>query len=100
MESGYRILWTDHALKELRQTIEYLETNWTEKELRNFSTKLDHTIEITAKNPKIFPSTTERKEIRKAVVDKYNTLYYRINGDLIEILSLFANRQNPKKKKI
>jgi plasmid stabilization system protein ParE len=34
MKSGYKILWTDFALKELEKTIEYLEENWTEKELR------------------------------------------------------------------
>lgn len=99
MENGYKVLWTDHALEELGQTIEYLEINWTERELRKFATKLDHTIEIAAKNPEIFPVTSERKGIRKAVVDKYNTLYYRIIGNAFEIISIFASRQDPDKRK-
>ena len=36
MKSGYNVLWTDHALSELKNTIEFLENNWSEKELKNF----------------------------------------------------------------
>lgn len=35
MKNGCKILWTDNALNELEKTIEYLEANWTEKELQN-----------------------------------------------------------------
>lgn len=100
MKSGYKILWTDHAVSEVKETIEYLENNWTKKELRNFSAKLDHTIEMILKMPEIFPESFEKKNIRKAVIEKHNTLYYRINKNSIEIISLFSNRKDPKKKQI
>ena len=100
MKSGYKILWTDHALSELKETIEYLENNWTEKELRKFSAKLDHTIELISKTPEIFPDSYDKKGIRKAVVEKYHNIYYRIGVNSIEILSLFPNRKNPRQKKI
>ncbi|MFL0064891.1 type II toxin-antitoxin system RelE/ParE family toxin [Tenacibaculum maritimum] len=99
MKSGYKILWTDHAISELKETIEYLETNWTEKELRKFTAKLDHTIELISKMPEIFPESIEKKNIRKAVVEKHNNLYYRINKNTVEIVSLFSSRKNPNKKK-
>lgn len=35
MKNGYRILWTDNALIELKKTVDYLEQNWTERELKN-----------------------------------------------------------------
>lgn len=41
MKSGYKIFWTDFALKELQATIEYLEENWTEKELRKLALTLE-----------------------------------------------------------
>tara|TARA_Y100000815_G_C13170526_1_gene435392 strand:+ start:261 stop:563 length:303 start_codon:yes stop_codon:yes gene_type:complete len=100
MKSGYKILWSDHAIFELKETIEYLENKWTEKELRKFSAKLDHTIELISKSPEIFPISIEKNNIRKAVVEKHNNLYYRINKNTIEIISLYANRKNPIKKKI
>ncbi|MFI1770953.1 type II toxin-antitoxin system RelE/ParE family toxin [Thalassobellus citreus] len=100
MKSGYKVLWTDHAMSELKETIEYLEENWTERELRRFSEKLDHTIELISKAPDIFPSSFEKTEIRKAVVEKHNNLYYRVIEDSVEIISLFSNRKNPDNKKI
>ena len=97
MKSGYSVVWTGHAISELRKTIE---KHWTERELRIFSAKLDHTIELISKTPEIFPSSFEKKDIRRAVVEEHNNLYYRINENSIEIVSLFSNRKNPKKKKI
>jgi len=98
MKSGFKIFWTDHALSELEETIEYLENKWTERELKIFSAKLDHTIELISKSPEIFPTSNEKNGVRKAVVEKYNTLYYRINNKNVEIISLFSNRKNPNKK--
>ena len=43
MKNGYRVRWTDNALKELGETFTFLETNWTEKELRKLSNALDKT---------------------------------------------------------
>jgi hypothetical protein len=39
-----------------------------------------------------------KKTIRKAVVLSKNSLYYRIYGKRIEILSFYLNKKNPKKK--
>ncbi len=100
MKSGYKILWTDYAVSELKETIEYLENNWTEKELRRFSSKLDHSIELISKTPKLFPASCEKKGVRKVVVEKHNNLYYRIFENTIEILSLFSNQKNPNNKKL
>lgn len=97
MKSGYKIRWTDHALSELADTINYLEKNWSEKELKNFSRELDHIIELISKNPKLFQISEKNKFIRRAVVAKVNILYYREANDSIEILSLFSTRQNPGK---
>lgn len=97
MKSGYKILWTDHALSELENTVIYLEENWTERELKNFSRELDNTIELISKNPELFQVSGKRKNVRRVVVARFNTLYYRINTDSVEILSFFSNRQDPDK---
>jgi len=100
MENGYSIKWTDNAMSELQSTFEFLEKNWTDKELKKLAKDLDKTIELIAKNPKLFPSS-DKKNVRRAVVKKLNTLYYReMNDNSIEILSFFSNRQNPNKRKI
>ncbi len=100
MKSGYKVLWTDHAISELKDTIEYLGKNWTERELSNFSEELDHTVELISKNPELFQVSKKKKGVRRAVVARYNNLYYRTKNDTVEILSLFSNRQDPDKIKI
>jgi hypothetical protein len=40
MENGYRILWTDNALIELKQTIDYLEQNWSAKEINKLAVEI------------------------------------------------------------
>ncbi|MFY0481260.1 type II toxin-antitoxin system RelE/ParE family toxin [Flavobacterium sp. PLA-1-15] len=100
MKNGYRIFWTDNALKELSDTIEFLEENWTEKELRNLALKLEETVQYISQNPNLFQVSDTKKEIRRVVILKHNTLYYRLFKDQIEILSFFSNRQNPQKRKL
>ncbi|MCF8371166.1 MAG: type II toxin-antitoxin system RelE/ParE family toxin [Bacteroidales bacterium] len=97
MRSGYSIHWTDHALWELGKTISFLEEYWTKRELIKFTSDLEHTIELISKHPYIFQVSIEKEGIRKAGVARYNSLYYRITENTVEILSLFSNRQDPGK---
>lgn len=54
MKNGFKILWTDHALSELEATFKYLEDNWTEKGIIKLTLKIEHTVELISKSPKIF----------------------------------------------
>ena len=99
MKSGYKIEWTDYALEELAKTIEYLEKNFTERELKNLSVEIEAVIKLISQNPKTFQKT-DVEDVRKVVVKKFNTLFYRQKGsDTVEILSFFSNRKNPDKRK-
>jgi plasmid stabilization system protein ParE len=100
MKNGYKILWTDNALKELEKTIVFLEENWTEKELRRLAINLEKTLSLISQNPFIFQSSEIKKDIRRAVVLSINTLYYRVYENDVEIVSFFSNRQNPDKRKV
>ncbi len=100
MKNGYKILWTDNALNELKKTVDFLEEHWTEKEIRNLATNLENTLKLISNNPYLFQASEIKKEVRRAVILKLNTLYYRVNENNVEILSFFSNRQNPKKRKL
>lgn len=99
MVSGFRIRWTVHALSELSNTIKYLEDNRTEKELIQLANTVDNTVEIISRHPEIFPVSNEKKKTRKAVIDKNNTIYYRVLQDSIQVLSVFGTKQDPAKRK-
>ena len=100
MKNGYRIRWTDNALKELAETIAFLETNWTEKELRKLSNALDKTLNLISQNPYLFQSSDFKKNIRRAVILSLNSLYYKIKDQDVEIISFFSNRQSHTKRKL
>lgn len=101
MKNGYKIEWTTNSLNELRETFEYLELNWTDKEISKLSRKIENTINLISQNPEIFP-ISEKLVVRKAVVTKQNTIYYRKKEELktVQILSFFDNRMDPSKKRI
>ena len=99
MKSGYSIYWTENALNELSDTINYLEKNFTEKEIKKLVKHIENTIVLISRNPDIFPKS-EMKNIYKVVILKFNTLYYRTKDEQIQILSFFSNRQSFSKMKI
>ena len=99
MEKGFEILWTDLALEELSETVEYLKREFSQKEIDNFGDEIERICSIISQNPNIFPNS-DRLKTRKAVILKFNTLYYRIMNDKIEIVSFFLNRQSPDKMKL
>ncbi|CAM3484065.1 type II toxin-antitoxin system RelE/ParE family toxin [Aquirufa ecclesiirivi] len=100
MKSGYRIVWTNHALTELQNTIHYLEENWTGKELQNLATNIEEAISLISHNPYLFQVSEIKRNIRRVTIAKHNTLYYRLKEDQIEILSFFSHRQSPEKRKL
>jgi len=99
MGSTYKIIWTDEALTNLADIIDYLEHRWTEREIRNFATLLDQQINAIQLNPELFPTSLTSTRLRKSVLSKQTTIYYRIDNDEIRIVTLFDNRQNPKRLK-
>ena len=99
MKSGYSIFWTENALNELSDTINYLENNFTEIEIKKLAKQIENTIELISRNPNVFPKS-EFKDIHKVVILKFNTLYYRTKDEQVQILSFFSNRQSFIKMKI
>ena len=99
MKKGFEILWTDFALEELSETVEYLKREFSQKEIDNLGDEIERICSIISQNPNIFPNS-DRLKTRKAVILKFNTLYYRIMNDKVEIVSFFSNRQSPDKMKL
>jgi plasmid stabilization system protein ParE len=96
MKNTYKIIWSDEALTNLKNIIEYLERKWTEKEISNFAQLLDKQLQRIENNPFLFPETDTSNGIRKSVLSKQTSIYYRIVKFEIRIITLFDNRQNPK----
>ncbi|MBN2681091.1 MAG: type II toxin-antitoxin system RelE/ParE family toxin [Bacteroidales bacterium] len=99
MKNISKLIWSEEAINNLKEILDYLESKWTERELRNFAKKLERQIDIIKSQPLSYPKS-KNKNIRRAVMTKQTTVYYGITKDSIRIVSLFDNRKNPKKLKI
>jgi plasmid stabilization system protein ParE len=99
MKSGYKVVWTDNALDELRQTVSYLDQNFSEREVRKLAKRIESTLSLITTQPAMFPESHSRKGVRRATILRFNSLYYRVKRRQIEILSFFSNRQDPNKLK-
>lgn len=85
------------AEKKLDDLFDYLVEKWSERVKKEFITKLDSSIKIIKHQPDIFPVSKKSKGLRKCVITKQTTLYYRYNSKRIDIITLFDTRQNPNK---
>lgn len=93
------IEWSEEAIDNLRNTIEYLQENWTIRELKVFSKKLDEQIELIRRKPATYKASKRLRGTRECVITKHNTLFYVFDETKIYIVILWDNRQNPKKLK-
>lgn len=95
MKNIYRIIWSNEALENLKTIIEYLENNWTEKEIKKFAQLLDNRLSLLASNPYSFLVTNHPKKLRKIVISKQLSIFYQPFENHVRVVSLFDNRRNP-----
>ena len=77
----------------------YLQENWGNLIIKNFIDQIEKLIDQISNNPKQIPLVNKKRKVRKCVVTKRNTIFYRENKGYVEILRIFDTRQDPKKKR-
>jgi plasmid stabilization system protein ParE len=97
MKNGYKVSWTNNAKAELEDTISYLEKSFPDSVIRRLVQKLEHILTLIADKLELYLSSQELPHIRRAVILKYNTMYYTVKDDEIIILSFFSNRKDKNK---
>ncbi len=93
------IIWSPKARITYFQILDYLEQNWSPKEILNFTSRTEKVLELISTHPKLF-HYSRSKDIFKCVLNRQISLFYRIRGENIELLLFWDARQDPKKLKI
>jgi plasmid stabilization system protein ParE len=96
MESKIKIIWSPEAKQDMENILDYLMFRWGIAVTSRFLFHTEKIINQIAKNPKQYPVFFYPKRIRKCVLTKQNTIYYRLINEKIEIVRVFDTRQNPK----
>ena len=94
MKSGYSLLWTENAKSELSEIINYIANKWNEVALRKFVKQLESALESILFVPTASPESSAKKNIRRKVISKQTSIYYKILDNEIVILSIFDNRRD------
>jgi len=93
---AYSIIWSPTASISYYKILEYLQQNWTRKELKSFSDRVELVIQHIGENPLLYPYSTEN-DTYKCIVVKQISLFYRLKQHNIELLVFWDNRQDPAK---
>lgn len=92
------IIWSPQSEVTFYKVIEYLQDNWSDKEVDNFLAATEKVINYIAEHPLMFRKTN-KKNIHEALVTPQNLLIYKIYGDCIVLITFYDTRQSPRKKK-
>lgn len=91
------INWSPLSENDFSTILEYLKENWGDKIVQGFIEITSSSLSQISTNPKQYPLINKNKKIRKCVLTKHNTLYYRDSKESIDILRIYDNRQDPQK---
>jgi len=94
-----KIRLSKRAMKKLDSLLVYLEEEWSAKVKQEFVLKLDKSLKQIQRIPNSFPESEKIRGLRKCVVTKQTTIFYKYSDTSIDVLTIFDNRQNPKSLK-
>jgi len=95
-----KIVWSPLAATDFEKILSYLNESWNKQVALKFIEEIEILVLKIAEQPKQYPLANKKLKVRKCVISKHNTLFYRVSKDSIELLRIFDTRQNPRKLKL
>lgn len=93
---AYSIIWTEESEHTFTENVDYLSLSWDLITINKFLDRVDEVILTIKDNPKLYPLYQKKTNVRKCVVNKHITLYYKIvNESRIDLLTFWNTHQNP-----
>ena len=86
------VIYTDTALKNATSIKRYLLYKFSDKEVDAFYSLLQSFELAVILFPKLYPKTNKKKTIRRAVLSKPLSVFYRIDNSTIEVIAILDNR--------
>jgi len=89
------VVWSPLSENDFAGILEYLNENWDEKVANQFIDLTENILVQISVNPRQFPIIYKKGKIRKCVMTKHNSMFYRDSKSHIDILRIFDTRQDP-----
>lgn len=93
------VIWSDDAFEDYLENIRFLIRRWSEQSATNFIDEVDTIVDLLKLNPEAFP-LTNYKNIRRAVIRKQITLFYKVEDETIILVRFWNTYKNPESLKI
>ncbi|HAC25913.1 MAG: type II toxin-antitoxin system RelE/ParE family toxin [Cyclobacteriaceae bacterium] len=92
-----KVVWSPRAQADFEYHLTFLRVEWGESVARKFFDRCIRLIDQITANPRMFVASTSFPDIRRCVVNRKITLYYRIKQDQIELITFWLAQQNPER---
>lgn len=93
---SYILRWTSESERTFNQNLEYLEEEWDYQVINNFLDRVEQVLKTIKANPQLYPLHRPKDNVRKCIVNKRITLYYKIMDDQhIALLTFWNVYQKP-----
>ena len=89
------VLWSRLSENDFSNILDYLDKKWGQKVASDFVDLIENVVNQISINPRQFPVCYKRKRVRKCVLTKHNTIFYRDTKIHVEILRIYDTRQDP-----
>lgn len=95
-----KIIWSDFALRQLKKIHSYYKKEASEKTAQKLTKTLVQTTIQLETNPLIGKKEPLLKNYDfeyRFLIKKHFKIIYRLDGNIVRVISIFDTRQNPKK---
>jgi len=90
-----KIVWSDEANEGLDDIIEYLENNWTEREVSRFFIRLEECLKIVKEAPHRQKDSARKPGTKEYQHSPQTTIFYIYDDQTVTVLKLWMNLRNP-----
>jgi plasmid stabilization system protein ParE len=96
----YTLRWSERAANDYERLVDYLIEKWGMEITLDITHKFERAFSQIEKYPEHYPVFLGKKNIRRHVVSPQTSIFFKVENDVIEIITLFDNRQSPEKRKL
>jgi plasmid stabilization system protein ParE len=92
---SYPVRYSTRAYIEYEEILDYVFKKFGAEIAAKVDTYFEEVIDQITINPFLYPYSDKKENLRRCVISHQTTLYYRFNGECIELVSFRGNRMNP-----
>lgn len=88
------VFWSEDARWDYDQNIAFLIREWSVEAAEGFKHRVNQVLNFIKQTPQLYP-ISEFRGLRRAVITRQITLYYRVENESIVLVRFWNTYQNP-----